>query len=104
MRRLMAQVAKAAQSDVTVLVTGESGTGKELVARALHDLGPRRTGPFVTVDCGSLPPTLIASIYGMNFKAIPELDWRFGYVYAIGVMIASVAAPFLYFRRKGWLR
>ena len=61
MRRLMAQVAKAAQSDVSVLVSGESGTGKELIARALHDLGPRARGPFVTVDCGSLPPTLIGS-------------------------------------------
>ena len=61
MRRLMAQVAKAAASDVSILVTGETGTGKELVARALHDLGPRRDRPFVTVDCGSLPPTLIAS-------------------------------------------
>jgi DNA-binding NtrC family response regulator len=61
MRRLLAQVTRAAQSDATVLVTGESGTGKELVARALHDLGPRSTKPFVTVDCGSLPPTLIAS-------------------------------------------
>jgi DNA-binding NtrC family response regulator len=61
MRRLMAQVGRAAQSDVSVLVTGESGTGKELIARALHDLGPRRGKPFVTVDCGSLPPTLIAS-------------------------------------------
>ncbi len=61
MRRLLAQVTRAAQSDVSVLVTGESGTGKELVARALHDLGPRRDKPFVTVDCGSLPPTLIAS-------------------------------------------
>ena len=61
MRRLIAQVTRAAQSDVSVLVTGESGTGKELVARALHDLGPRRGKPFVTVDCGALPPTLIAS-------------------------------------------
>ena len=61
MRRLMAQVAKAAASDVSVLVIGESGTGKELIARALHDLGPRRDRPFVTVDCGALPPTLIGS-------------------------------------------
>jgi magnesium transporter len=51
-----------------------------------------------------LPPTLIASIYGMNFKAMPELDWALGYPYAIGLMVASVAAPFIYFRRKGWLR
>ncbi|MBA2538200.1 MAG: sigma 54-dependent Fis family transcriptional regulator, partial [Deltaproteobacteria bacterium] len=61
MRRLMAQVTKAAASDVSVLVNGESGTGKELIARALHDLGPRANGPLVTVDCGSIAPTLIAS-------------------------------------------
>jgi len=59
---------------------------------------------FSVASVALLPPTLIASIYGMNFKLIPELDWHYGYVYAIGLMIASVAAPFLYFRRKGWLR
>ena len=75
MRRLMAQVARAAQSDVSVLVTGESGTGKELVARALHDLGPRRTGPFVTIDCGSLPATLIASeLFGHERGAFTGAD------------------------------
>jgi magnesium transporter len=51
-----------------------------------------------------LPPTLIASIYGMNFKFMPELDWAHGYPFALAVMVASVAAPFIYFRRKGWLR
>jgi len=61
MRRLMAKVERAAQSDVAVLLTGESGTGKERIARALHELGPRRGGPFVTVDCGALAPTLVAS-------------------------------------------
>jgi magnesium transporter len=59
---------------------------------------------FSVASVALLPPTLIASIYGMNFKAIPELDWRYGYVYAIALMIASVAAPFIFFRRKGWLR
>ena len=51
-----------------------------------------------------LPPTLIASVYGMNFRSIPELEWRYGYVFAIALMVASVAAPFIFFRRKGWLR
>jgi magnesium transporter len=59
---------------------------------------------FSVASVGLLPPTLIASIYGMNFKAMPELDWSFGYPFALIVMLASVAAPFLYFRRKGWLR
>ena len=59
---------------------------------------------FSVASVALLPPTLIASIYGMNFKSMPELDWRYGYAYAIVIMIASVAAPFIFFRRKGWLR
>jgi magnesium transporter len=50
-----------------------------------------------------LPPTLIASIYGMNFDYIPELKWLLGYPWAIGLMIASGIAPYWYFKRKGWL-
>jgi len=50
-----------------------------------------------------LPPTLIASIYGMNFKLIPELSWELGYPLAILLMIVSAVLPFLYFKRKGWL-
>jgi magnesium transporter len=50
-----------------------------------------------------LPPTLIASIYGMNFHAIPELSWTFGYPLAIGLMIASAVLPYVYFKRRGWL-
>ena len=59
---------------------------------------------FSVASVALLPPTLIASIYGMNFKAMPELDWRLGYPFALLLMLASVAAPFLFFRRKGWLR
>jgi magnesium transporter len=58
---------------------------------------------FSVASVGLLPPTLIASIYGMNFKAMPELDWALGYPYALGLMALSVVAPFIYFRRKGWL-
>ncbi|PST26997.1 magnesium transporter [Mesorhizobium plurifarium] len=50
-----------------------------------------------------LPPTLVASIYGMNFQVMPELTWRFGYPYALALMVASALLPFLYFKRRGWL-
>jgi magnesium transporter len=59
---------------------------------------------FSVASVAMLPPTLIASIYGMNFQAMPELNWRFGYPFALVLMLMSVAAPFVYFRRKGWLR
>ena len=59
---------------------------------------------FSVASVALLPPTLIASIYGMNFKFMPELDWSAGYPFALALMAASVAAPFIYFRRKGWLR
>ncbi len=58
---------------------------------------------FSVASVALLPPTLIASIYGMNFKAMPELDWALGYPYALGLMVVSVIAPFWFFRRKGWL-
>jgi magnesium transporter len=50
-----------------------------------------------------MPPTLVASIYGMNFKFMPELEWVVGYPLALGSMVVSALLPFLYFRRKGWL-
>jgi len=59
---------------------------------------------FSVASVALLPPTLIASIYGMNFRFMPEVDWAYGYPFALGLMVASVAAPFIYFRRKGWLR
>jgi magnesium transporter len=50
-----------------------------------------------------LPPTLVASSYGMNFEFMPELQWRLGYPWAIGLMIVSAIIPYLYFKRRGWL-
>ena len=50
-----------------------------------------------------MPPTLVASIYGMNFKKMPELEWVYGYPWALGLMIVSAVVPYMYFRRKGWL-
>lgn len=58
---------------------------------------------FSVAAVAFLPPTLIASIYGMNFEFMPEIDWPFGYPFAIGLMIASAVIPFLYFKRRGWL-
>jgi magnesium transporter len=49
-----------------------------------------------------LPPTLIASIYGMNFSFMPELEWRYGYPLAWLAMLASALLPFWYFKRRGW--
>jgi magnesium transporter len=50
-----------------------------------------------------MPPTLVASSYGMNFKAMPELDWLFGYPWALTLMVITAIIPFVWFRRKGWL-
>src|SRR5499427_1495789 len=61
MQRLVEQVRKAANSDATVLILGETGTGKELVARLVHELSPRKKGPFVVVHCAALAESLLES-------------------------------------------
>jgi magnesium transporter len=58
---------------------------------------------FSVASVALLPPTLIASIYGMNFQFMPELNASWGYPYAIVLMIASALVPMWYFRRRGWL-
>lgn len=58
---------------------------------------------FSVVSVVLMPPTLVASIYGMNFKWMPELDWHFGYPYAITGMVLSAILPFVYFKIKKWL-
>ena len=50
-----------------------------------------------------VPPTLIASIYGMNFDYMPELKWLLGYPFALGLMVLSAILPYLFFKRRGWL-
>ena len=59
---------------------------------------------FSVASVALLPPTLIASIYGMNFRQMPELDWSLGYPFALGLMVASALVPMWYFRRRGWLK
>ena len=59
---------------------------------------------FSVASVALLPPTLIASIYGMNFKYMPELDWSLGYPYVLTLMVASAVGPMWYFRKRGWLK
>src|SRR5256714_12892406 len=65
MQEIFALIERVAPSTASVLITGESGTGKEMVARTLHELSPRKTKPFVAINCSAIPETLIESeIFG----------------------------------------
>jgi magnesium transporter len=59
---------------------------------------------FSVASVALLPPTLIASIYGMNFQYMPELSHKLGYPFALGLMALSALGPMVYFRKKGWLK
>ncbi len=59
---------------------------------------------FSVASVALLPPTLVASVYGMNFKLMPELDWQYGYAWAVGLMVCSALLPMWYFRKRGWLK
>ena len=58
---------------------------------------------FSVLAVALMPPTLVGTIYGMNFKHIPELEWLWGYPWALLLMVLSALVPWLYFKRKGWL-
>ncbi|TDQ44372.1 magnesium/cobalt transporter CorA [Tepidicella xavieri] len=59
---------------------------------------------FSVASVSLLPPTLVASSYGMNFQFMPELEWAYGYPFAIVLMILSAVIPMVYFRKRGWLK
>lgn len=58
---------------------------------------------FTVATVAFMPPTLIASIYGMNFSRMPELSWDYGYIFAIGLMILSSVITLIYFKKRNWL-
>src|SRR5512140_1704398 len=62
MRRVFSVLEKVSATPLSVLILGETGTGKEVVAKSIHDASTRKSGPFVVVDCGSIPPTLAESL------------------------------------------
>jgi transcriptional regulator with PAS, ATPase and Fis domain len=73
MQRLFDHLRQVADSDSTILIEGSSGTGKELVARAIHNLSPRQSKPFVTLNCGALPDTLLESeLFGYKAGAFTD--------------------------------
>ena len=77
MQDIFKAMARVVSTDLTVLITGESGTGKELVARALHDLGSRRAGPFVPINMAAIPRDLVESeLFGHEKGAFVGADSR----------------------------
>ncbi len=63
----------------------------------------RRINVFTVLSVVLMPPTLIASIYGMNFRHMPELEWTYGYPMALGLMVLVAVGPILFLRHRGWL-
>jgi len=77
MRKAMELVEKVAPSKASVVITGQSGTGKEMVARAIHQLSPRRDKPFIAINCSAIPATLIESeMFGHERGAFTGADQR----------------------------
>ncbi len=75
MERLLATLPSVADSEASVLIRGETGTGKEVLARAIHSMSPRKDGPFVAVNCGAIPETLLESeLFGYKKGAFTGAD------------------------------
>lgn len=73
MQRLFGMLEQVSEGDTTILLVGESGTGKELFAKAIHSLSPRKNGPLITINCGSLPDNLLESeLFGYKAGAFTD--------------------------------
>ncbi len=99
---------KTARSDMESLVDFElhlSGKTQFLLDATLGFINTEQNDMFKVLTIASvvgIPPTLIASMYGMNFQHMPELAWRYGYPYGLGVIVLSIILPILWFKWKGW--
>jgi DNA-binding NtrC family response regulator len=109
LRAIFERLQTLAESNSTVLIGGETGTGKELFARAIHYLGPRGTKPFVTIDCGSIPESLVENelfghargaftdAFGPGGGLIPEADSGTLFLDEVESLPLSVQSKFLRF-------
>ena len=97
-----------ARQDLTSLVDFEShlsGKTQFLLDAILGFISTEQNDIFkvlTIVSVVGIPPTLIASMYGMNFHYMPELSWRYGYPYGLGLIALSILVPILWFKRRGW--
>ncbi len=97
-----------AQQDITSLVDFEghlSAKTQFLLDAILGFINTEQNDIFKVLTIASvvgIPPTLIASMYGMNFHNMPELTWRYGYQYVLALIALSILAPILWFKRRGW--
>jgi magnesium transporter len=100
---------KTAQNDLLSLTDYEthlSGKVQFLLDAVLGFINTKQNEIFTVLTIVSvvgIPPTLVAGIYGMNFKNMPELDWAWGYQYGLGLIALSTIVPILWFKWKGWL-
>lgn len=75
MQNIYSQISKVAKNNTSILITGESGTGKEIIAKQIHDLSSYSDGPFITVNCGAIPESLMESeLFGYTKGAFTGAD------------------------------
>ena len=100
---------KTAQIDLLSLTDYEnhlSGKVQFLLDAVLGFVNTKQNDIFTALTIVSvvgIPPTLVAGIYGMNFRNMPELDWAWGYQFGLALIILSTVAPILWFKWRGWL-